>query len=225
MVPFLAIMDIKKIYNNSDSFSDITIELVNQKKIVCHKNILGGCSDVFKSMFKTQMKEKNSISILLDEDPLSIELMLMFMYNVEIKIEETSMMPLYDVSHKYNFPKLQKVCLEIINQKANKDNCCEIIGFSKLYDIKDLNEKCQKIMKESFLELKGIDKLEYDDFQELISSKETVSKDEITIFDKIVEWISYDVERQKQIYELMNLLDFSRIENKKLIYLGAIFRS
>ena len=65
------------LYNSDDYFSDISIQLQNNKTISCHKSILSVQSEVFKKMFSIkEMKESSEKIIKIEEDSNSIEMML-----------------------------------------------------------------------------------------------------------------------------------------------------
>ena len=212
--------DISNLYNKEGTFSDISFELTNGKIILLHKNIISLCSQVFKVMFNTQMKEKDQSIIKLTDDPTSLELMFQFMYDFpKIFITSENSVGLFAVAHKYEYIPLCVQCSNFINQNANYTNCCRLFDFSKTYDLKDLKEKCFGIIQSYFTSIKDFDILEINDVKEIIPKVHYHGQ--INIFKKILEWITHDIkERECHIFTLLDLLDYSQIENDVILTMG-----
>jgi hypothetical protein len=135
--------DIKKLFNNKDSFPDFHI-ITQAEVIVCHKSILALRCPKFKAMFSSNMKEQTSVDFT-EYNPIVIKWMLEYLYNWEFadeddikKIEKH----IIDTIFILDSFGLESVCEEIINDlEINNLEVKVIFDIYKLDHIELLKEK------------------------------------------------------------------------------------
>ena len=115
--------------------SDLKIKC-GEKVFPCHKFILGTRSDVFKTMFSSDlnvsMTEDNVLEII-DVSAETMNLFLKFLYTDDISPKEISC-DLLIVADKYNFKRLTNICLKYLENNIETNNVMEITATAYLLD-------------------------------------------------------------------------------------------
>jgi hypothetical protein len=201
------------LYDADESFSDISIQLENGKNIQCHKAILGGQSEFFKKMFLSKMEESKSKVIKLNDDPKYLEEMLKHMYFMKENLNHETAVGLFVIAHKFQYFPLVVECKEIILKNLNKENSATLLQFSKQYEWKELKTNCLNLIISEFENFQNVDDLSLEEISFILKSDKLYIKNEINLFFKIEEWVLCDKEREKKMFQLFDLIDFSIIEN------------
>jgi hypothetical protein len=126
------------------------------------------------------------------------------------------------VSHQFQFHSLTQECQEFILKNITNENAPDLYQISKQYEWKELREKCSKLMFSEFEKIENIGQLSLEDFVFILNSNELSVDNESIIFHKIEEWIFFDEkERMKEMFTLMNLMDFHSIEFNEILNLAS----
>jgi len=140
--------DLKKAFyeNNKDS-SDVTIRCEG-KEYYCHQFMLAARSPVFKVMLQTNMKEKETGSIDIDDFTNDVvEKMLLFIYTgIAPQIDE-HVDDLLNIAEKYELHQLKVSVGEKLVPILNNENCIEYLVLGNLYNVKSLKEASLKLLK------------------------------------------------------------------------------
>ena len=140
----------------------------------------------------------------------------MYHKNEELNLE--NVIGLFVVCHKYEFHFLKNKCQEFILEHVTNDNSSILLQISKTYEWKELYEKCLNLMYSVFEKIENIGDLSYEDLKNILSSDKLNVLEEINVFHKIEEWVLFDEkERQNQMFELFDLVDYTSIENEKIV--------
>lgn len=129
---------------NTGFFSDISIRFVpSGREIRAHKFILSMYSPVLATLFSSRWKEThdNVIEVLtevsnqsggvnfeeVDDEQLFVE-MILCMYSGQIyQVEQHLIVPLLELSDKYQFTELSRACEEYLRVHLNEHNCISLL--------------------------------------------------------------------------------------------------
>jgi hypothetical protein len=214
-----------KLFNTKDSFSDVSIKLNNGKILTCHKNILGAQSEFFKKMFSSPFEETNLKTIEIDEDSLSMEIILKYMYRIKETITLENAVGLFVVSHKYEFDFLTSECKKFILGHLNKELSLDLLNLSKTYNWIELREKTLTLMLNEMDPKERNQVFTFEDWKIILKTKRShikggVDKNQIDFFRKIEDWILFDVSRKKNMFELFDLINYSQIPDEDILQFG-----
>ena len=107
--------DLKRLFLNGE-YSDMTITC-GDRKFECHKNILASRSPVLKAMFETNMKEKNTGTVEIQNmTPEVLEKMLLYMYTGQVPDADSDANELLAAADQYQIGKNT-----LINMKFKKE--------------------------------------------------------------------------------------------------------
>ncbi|KAG2373410.1 hypothetical protein C9374_012149 [Naegleria lovaniensis] len=130
-----------------DYYSDITIRFIpSGREIHAHKFMLSMYSPVLAAMFNSQWKDsqQNVIEIVtelsglngngsyedIDDEQLFVE-MILCMYSGQVyQIEPHLIVPLLEISDKYQFTELCRACEEYLRVHLNEHNCISLLYLS-----------------------------------------------------------------------------------------------
>ena len=96
------------------------------EKIFGHKIIFSAWSSFFSAMFQTEMQEKMTGKVILDD--IEIENMLLlckFLYGVSVDVNFDSCVQLMKLAHRFEIKQLMVFCAEYFQEKISKENCCQ----------------------------------------------------------------------------------------------------
>ena len=140
--------DLKKaFYENCKDSSDVTIKCEG-KIFYCHQFMLAARSPVFKVMLQTNMKEKETGSINIDDFTNDVvEKMLLFIYTgIAPEIDE-HVNDLLNIAEKYELHQLKVSIGEKLVPILNNENCIEYLTLGNLYNVSALKEASLKLIK------------------------------------------------------------------------------
>ncbi|CAG2169840.1 unnamed protein product, partial [Oppiella nova] len=126
----------ERLYNNKD-FNDCRF-IVGTKHIFASKAVLSSHSEVFQQMFSTDMSEKESNEVIIDD----IEC------EKSDKLEEMAEQLLY-VSDKYMVSDLKKICMNLVFMKINKRNAFKVLKAMDKYGSEELRAKTIEFIEEN----------------------------------------------------------------------------
>ncbi|CAL1291019.1 unnamed protein product [Larinioides sclopetarius] len=110
-----------------------------------HKSILSARSLVFKSMFTTDIKEKEIEYVLIEDlDANNVRQMLLFLYsdNLEdLKLE--SARNLLCAADKYNIIALKHRCACFLKKNLQQSHCCELLLLTDSHQDAELKKAVQ----------------------------------------------------------------------------------
>ncbi|KAL3682641.1 hypothetical protein R1sor_000663 [Riccia sorocarpa] len=122
------------------------------RSVYAHRFILAGRSKVFQRMLDTEMKEKKTGVIRVDDvaGPV-LRSMVNYCYTAEIQFtEEAPADELLKVAEKYDIKDLKAVCEDELSKDISKENLSKRITLARLYNAKKLDRMTQQFFKANF---------------------------------------------------------------------------
>jgi len=121
--------DMKKAHDFK-SLSDLIITC-GRRKFPCHKIILASRSSVFKAMLETDMVEKNTSEVKIeDSSPKTVQMMLEYIYMDDIPKQINDVLIATDLIHlsvKYDLPSLTNACEASLLSSLDTDNALAVL--------------------------------------------------------------------------------------------------
>ncbi|CAM6081738.1 unnamed protein product [Calypogeia fissa] len=153
-VAFLMLRDPAKADESLKLKGDVTLAVNenNEQLIHSHRFILADKSSVFRKMFETDMLEKQTGIIQIDDATFPVmRSVISFCYTAEIQFsEEVPAEEVLKVAHKYAIDHLRDVCAEELTKNINKESLPQMLRLAKRFDAKGLQDAAAKFFKENF---------------------------------------------------------------------------
>ena len=143
--------DLELLYYTGE-YSDVRISCCG-KQFHCHKNILASRSPVFKAMFGTNMKEKISGVVEIQDMSLDVfESLLKYIYKSEapsFDAYDTLALGLFVASDKYELVKLKEFCETKLSSNVDFENCIDLLVIGDLHHAPILKSAALKFVSEN----------------------------------------------------------------------------
>ncbi|CAL1284121.1 unnamed protein product [Larinioides sclopetarius] len=135
-----ALDDLRALYNNQ-LLADIELK-TKTKSFPAHKNLLCARSLVFKAMMSSDMKEKNSNSIKINDlEDDTVEKFLIFLYSDNLEnLNWTSAIKLYYASDKYEVEKLKILCSAFLLENISTSNASDLLLLADAHNDSELRK-------------------------------------------------------------------------------------
>ncbi|CAL1291018.1 unnamed protein product [Larinioides sclopetarius] len=113
-----------------------------------HKSILAARSSVFKTMFTTDMREKATDRVIIEDlEADTVSRMLMFLYSDKLEDPNWDRAKcLYFAADKYNIITLKQKCSDFLKNSLQLSNCCELLLLADKHKDEDLKKSVQDYM-------------------------------------------------------------------------------
>nr|XP_039271592.1 kelch-like protein 12 [Styela clava] len=202
-------------YRKAGLYCDFTIK-VGSEKFRVHKIILSTATDYFKLMFRHETVE--TLSGEVDIQGFSADIIkkvIEYIYTSKFPIDETSDVASYiQASHLLLLPKLCGIVTEYLEQNLGPKSYFITINISKLYDLKQLEEKCDKIASNNFAKIAELDEFKKINEKQLvgmINAKENTATEEEKCL-ALMNWTKFDEKkRSKQFVRSFKQLDLTKM--------------
>ncbi|CAM6112170.1 unnamed protein product [Calypogeia fissa] len=127
---------------------DVTF-FVDQKPVAkAHRFILTSRSLVFRKMFDTDMAERRSGEIHVNDlSAITLQALVKFIYTAEVTFTEACAAELFMAAQKYDIPELQEECEVELCAGVFHGNVLELLDFAEFYDMKRLKDACDQFFK------------------------------------------------------------------------------
>ncbi|GBN86178.1 Speckle-type POZ protein [Araneus ventricosus] len=135
-----ALDDLKAIYNNQ-MLTDVELK-TKTKSFPAHKIWLCARSPVFKTMLTSDMREKNSNHIPIDDlEDDTVQQLLLFLYTDKLeKLSWESAIKLYFAGDKYQVEKLKVICSSFLVDNVSTTSASELLLLADTHSDSDLKE-------------------------------------------------------------------------------------
>ena len=121
--------------------TDVTVKC-GEKLFDCHKNILASRSQVFNTMFESNMKEKITGSVeVKDMDHKVFEDLLKYIYSGEAPNIDDHTEELFAAADQYQLEKLKEICEAKLCLKLDVSNCIDLLVLGDLHHALTLKAK------------------------------------------------------------------------------------
>ena len=125
--------------------------ICNGKTIQCHKIVLASQSDVFKTMFlNMDMSEAKSGEVKIDDFTAeTIETLVYYLYNQEVKDVSLINTDLLRVAEKYNISRLLEMCSGHLQSNLSPTNALDVLLTAHLTNQEDLFKAASKFVSQN----------------------------------------------------------------------------
>ncbi|XP_075706042.1 kelch-like protein 35 [Rhinoderma darwinii] len=176
----------------SGLFTDVLLR-VDGQTFCCHKVILSSRSSYFRAMFTNGFKERDDHVVDLHEISAPVMgLVLDFMYEGRISIQEDNVEDILQASDKLHLYSLRDDCVTFLDGQLDPSNCVGIMKFADMLSITSLSEKSKKLMLEGFEEVSCHEeflKLSKEDLVEYLSNDDLAVGKEEVVFEAVMRWV------------------------------------
>ena len=185
--------------------------IVDGEEFPAHKGVLAANSSFFLALFTTEMLEKDKTTACVNGvSATAMESLLEFMYTGQIQIHFENVFELLEASSFLFVEKVKKACCQFLESIANLENCFTILSIADTFSCDSLSQAVTKYINRKFTELAKTDafmKLDKEDVVKFFSSDDIQIENEEQIFEIMMDWINYDLERRERyMNELFRLL-------------------
>jgi len=144
---------------------DVTI-VADQFCCDVHKVVLAACSDYFKAMFASNMKESAEKTIVLHNiSSVLTEKVINFMYTGDINMDADESVELLKIAVYYQIMPLRNRCQSALIANLSTSNCCFLSNVASDLALKDFHSSCVEFIFKHFMELNA----EYDEVELLLA--------------------------------------------------------
>ncbi|KAI5634620.1 BTB/POZ domain-containing protein [Phthorimaea operculella] len=184
-----------------------------------HKLILAMASPVFAAMFYGGFEKKEDPVLISDIDLPTFSCLLEYIYTDEVIISDTNQAAsLYGAANKYILVHLEKRCLDLLSQKLNSDNVCQIYEFSCLYSVEELQQKCLELITTKTQDvLKGpsFKNIHVKTLKQIVSMESLNIASEMDLFSAVVDYADSKVNDNKNHTDDASEYDKSLVHAKQ----------
>ena len=191
-------------------FTDVTL-VVGMTNIPANRVILSCCSEFFRTMFQTQMRERydTQINITADLDENSVKALIDFIYTGKITINNENVMHLIKASDYLHLDEPKQFCIEFLDSILSLATCNVILKAANLYVINQLQERIYKMVSGKLTEFAETNDFKLFTKEDLISCVTHLDRKlvkETSVYQAIVTWIKHDEENRNTYFPDLLLL-------------------
>ncbi|KAL2611363.1 hypothetical protein R1flu_023055 [Riccia fluitans] len=137
---------------SEDFRGDVTFVGRDGKPVYAHRFIMAGKSAVFQRMLDTDMKERNSGTIFINDANSSVlKSVVKYCYTADIDFtEEAPAEEILKVAHKYDIVELKGVCEDELSRGLDTENFCTRAMLAQIYDAGKLDAATSAFFRANF---------------------------------------------------------------------------
>ncbi|XP_017329574.1 kelch-like protein 4 isoform X1 [Ictalurus punctatus] len=187
--------------------------IAGDHKIPAHRLVLSAVSDYFAAMFTNNVREAKQDEIKMEGvDPDALRSLVHFAYTGVLELKEETIESLLAAACLLQLSQVIEVCCNFLMKQLHPSNCLGIRSFADAQGCMDLLNVAHNYTMEHFLEV--IQNQEFlllptTEIVKLLSSDDINVPDEETIFQALMMWVRYDVQRRQK--DLGLLLAYIRL--------------
>ncbi|XP_059175117.1 kelch-like protein 26 [Physella acuta] len=183
---------------------DFAVKIADET-IQCHRLILAACSDFFKALFRSGMREVTENCVVLkDISSDAFQIILQTLYTGENILTLQNVFEVWNAVHMLQITFMINMCEEFaikaiaIDTWENIYTNSKVLGSEKIMNLLHLfmlNNFEQISISPTFLQLPC------KEFQDLIKSQDLVVSSEDLVMESVIRWVTYDPKITGQINE------------------------
>ena len=193
-----------------EQFTDVTL-VSGDYRALCHRNVLAAASPYFNTMFTSNLSESQSDTVTLQIDPVTLGLVVDYMYSGEMKITVDNVQILVETSDLLMLDDLKAACDQFMSERVDKTDRVEMFKFSLIYRLKKLRQATKLttdfvffVSTAEFLELTNKELVDY------ISGDDVNVDSEDTVLEAVLNWVKHDPDKRKP--SLSAILEEARLQ-------------
>ena len=203
---------------------DTTIRAQGQD-FPAHRCVLSAASPYFRAMFTSQLKEKESNLVeLQDTKSATISDVLRYIYIGETSIDSSNAEDLVMVADYLIIPSLKTKAAVFLEGTLNASNCLALESFASRYNCKSLKEAAVVYKVSSFADVsksKDFRLLDLEKVKELICMDEINVADEEEVYEAVMAWVKHDVPSREcvlpELLKCVRLFSMSKYRLRKIL--------
>ncbi|KAM4677840.1 kelch-like protein 25 [Discoglossus pictus] len=185
-------------------FTDVTLWAGN-RSFACHRVVLAACSQYFEAMFSTGLKESLDDTVNFHDSvhPEVLELLLEFAYSSKVLINEENAESLLEAADMLQFHDIRDSAAEFLEKNLYPSNCLGMMLLSDAHQCRRLYELSFRMCLVNFEAVYNTEdffSLSNDILLDLISSDELEIEDEQLVFNAVLQWVKYDLDKRKDCF-------------------------
>ncbi|GAB6025875.1 hypothetical protein CHUAL_014049 [Chamberlinius hualienensis] len=199
-------------------FCDVTL-CVEEEEFPCHRIVLASFSPYFKAMFSSELAESRQERVALNGvEAEMIKQLIEYAYTSEITITKSTVQALLSAANLLEILPVRDACCDFMLKNMDITNCLGINIFAESHACFDMQERAKNFALRYFPEVSQQDEfvhLPAIKLIELIESDHLEVDSEETVFNAVVMWYKYNLERSEGFDKIL--------ENVRLPLLSPYF--
>lgn len=174
--------DFSNFFENS-SLQDVVF-IINENEVSAHKQILAARNSVFRTMFESDMLERENGKVEIADIELNIfKQLLLFIYSGRVDSDDLEVwLKLIVAADKYSITSLVKICEKLISAHFTASNVIDVFAIADLVKAAMLKEKCIEFIHQNMFQV-----INSEAYKSLVKSNRA---------DLISEILCYNLEKQ-----------------------------
>eukprot|EP00111_Clytia_hemisphaerica_P022633 TCONS_00066584-protein len=195
-------------YRQNGTLCDVTIK-VKEELFHVHKVVLSSASNYFQAMFTSGLREGTAELVELHEaDPMSISILLDFIYTSKIEIVNENVQRLLPASKLFQLDTVTDACCNFLQQQLDPCNALGILMFAEDHSCQQLVNHTATYVMQNFLQIVCMEEfltLSFERMKFFLSSDTLMIGEEEDAYNAVIRWIKSDSgNRKKYLHDLMN---------------------
>ncbi|NXC18266.1 KLH10 protein, partial [Corythaeola cristata] len=176
---------------------------VDGREFQAHKNILCSCSQYFRVLFTGGWEDAHkTVYEISGTSPETMRLIIEYAYTRTIPVTADNVESLLIAADQFSITSVTRLCCEFIKSQLCPENCIGICRLTDHYPSLDLREAAYEFIFHHFEEISRVSAefldLSIDELKYIIEKDELSVKQEDTVFEAIVRWITHDPRSRRQ---------------------------
>ncbi|XP_035687774.1 kelch-like protein 9 isoform X3 [Branchiostoma floridae] len=214
---------VSRLYNmkKTGELCDVTL-VVQEEDIPAHRAVLSACSDYFRAMFTSGMRESSDSKIVIKGvTGRAVSQLVDYAYTGELVVTRESATDLARAASLLLMEEALEICQTKLEECIDLENCHELMNFSQSYNLKKLEAAVFASMGANFLQVRGTAEflnMDVDTLCKLLQSDGLGVSGEQEVLDAAKVWLRHESTRSKHLgrvvehvrFPLMSLGELSR---------------
>ena len=191
----------------TNTLCDTTIRAQGQD-FTAHKCVLSAASPYFRAMFTSELKEKESNLVELQETKATtISDVLQFIYTGKASIDSSNAQELVMIADYLIIPRLKRKPSLFLEGTVDASNCLALESFASQYNFESLKQAavaCEIENFEAVAKSEDFKMLDSEKVKELLCSDKINISDELQVYQAVTAWVKHDLPaRESLLAELL----------------------
>ena len=185
---------------------------IGDEHIPTHRAVLAACSPYFYAMFTSDLVEsRQKVVTMKDIDAHVVQQLVEFAYTGKVDLNVENVQSILATASLVQFHEVRDLCCQFLETQLDPSNCLGIRKFTEAHGCANFLEVVDNFVLENFREVMKSEEyalLPCELLIKVISSDDLNIVAEEEVYDAVMSWIKHDLNRVKQ---LPNLIRFVRM--------------
>ena len=208
----------------TNTLCDTTIRAQGQD-FAAHKCVLSAASPYFRAMFTSELKEKESNLVELQETKsTTISDVLQFIYTGKASIDSSNAQDLVMIADYLIIPSLKTEVSLFLEGTVNASNCLALESFASRYNCESLKQVAVAYKFENFVAVtksEDFRMLDVEKVKELICMDEIDVSEEEEVYEAVIAWVKHDLPSREcllpELLKCLKLFSMSKYNLRKIL--------